>query len=115
MANLTRHERADLSEGMEPRQEHAKNQGAADPSLAHGLPEVPEGGIVEWGGLNLVDALNASLVAARPKPRGLLAVPAEVETIVAQEEARLLEEHGLPLLGEARQRLVNSLTLQYYY
>src|SRR4051794_1126505 len=70
---------------------------------------------LEWGGLNLVDALNASLVAARPKPRGLLAVPAEVETIVAKEEARLLEAHGIPLIGEARQRLVNSLTLQYFY
>jgi hypothetical protein len=69
----------------------------------------------ELGVFNLVDALNAPLVAARPKPRGLLAVPPEVDVVVAREEARLLEKHGIPLVGEARQQLVNSLTLQYYY
>jgi hypothetical protein len=69
----------------------------------------------ELGGFNLVDALNAPLVAAWPKPRGLLAVPPEVDAIVAREEARLHEKHGIPLVGEARQRLVDSLTLQYYY
>jgi len=69
----------------------------------------------ELGGFNLVDALNAPLVAARPKPRGLLSVPPEVEAVVAKEEARLMEKHGIPLIGEARQRLVDSLTLQFYY
>jgi hypothetical protein len=71
--------------------------------------------VTELGGLNLVDALNAPLVAARPKPRGLLAVPPEVEAVVAGEEARPPEKHGIPLVGEARQRLVDSLTLQYHY
>ncbi len=30
---------------------------------------------IELGGFHLVDELNAHLVAARPKPRGLLPVP----------------------------------------
>ena len=71
-------------------------------------------GDTELVGLNVVDALNAPLVAARPKPRGL-AVPPEVGVVVDREEARLREKHGIPLIGEARQRLVTSLTLQFYF
>ena len=70
---------------------------------------------IELGGLHLVDELNAPLVAARPKPRGLLPVPPEVEAAVAEDDSSLLKEHGIVPTSEDRQRLVNSLTLQYYY
>ena len=55
------------------------------------------------------------MVAARPKPRGLLPVPPEVEAAVADDDSSLLEEHGIVPTSEDRQRQVNSLTLQYYY
>ena len=64
---------------------------------------------------NLVDELNAPLVAARTKPRGLLPVPPEVEDVVAKDDSSLLKEHGIVPTSEDRQRQVNSLTLQYYY
>jgi hypothetical protein len=54
-------------------------------------------------------------VLTRPKPHGLIPIPPEVETIVAREEARLLKEHGIIPTAEARQRLADSLTLQYYF
>ena len=54
-------------------------------------------------------------VDSRPKPHGLLPLPPEVETIVLKEEARLLKEKGIVLTSEARRRLVDSLSLQYYF
>ena len=54
-------------------------------------------------------------MAARPKPLGLLPVPAEVEAIVAKEEARLAREHGILPTAEATQRMVDSLCLRYYF
>jgi hypothetical protein len=62
-----------------------------------------------------VDEQGQPVVMSRPKPRGLLPVPPEVEAIVAKEEARLLNEHGIVPTPEARQRMVDSLTLQYYF
>jgi hypothetical protein len=50
-----------------------------------------------------------------PKPRGLLPVPPEVEEVVACEEACLAREHGIVLAPEARRRMLDDLTLQYYY
>lgn len=50
-----------------------------------------------------------------PKPRGLLPVPQEIEETVAREEARVLREQGVVIAPEARQRMLNDLTLQYYY
>jgi hypothetical protein len=70
---------------------------------------------IELGGFHLVDELNAPWVAARPKPRGLLPVPPEVEATVAEEDASLLKEHGIVPTSEDWQRQVNALTLQYYY
>jgi hypothetical protein len=70
---------------------------------------------IELGAFHLADALNAPLVAARPKPRGLLPVPPEVEAAVAEEDVWLRKEHGIVPTAEDRQRQVNSLTLQYYY
>ena len=54
-------------------------------------------------------------VNSRPKPHGLLPLPAEVEIIALKEEARLLKEKGIVLTSEARRRLVDSLSLQYYF
>ena len=50
-----------------------------------------------------------------PKPRGLLPVPPEIEETVAREEARFIREHGTGFSPEARRRILNDLTLQYYY
>jgi hypothetical protein len=50
-----------------------------------------------------------------PKPRGLLAVPPEVGQQVADFEARFIREHGAPMAPEARQRILDDWTLNYYY
>lgn len=71
--------------------------------------------MIELAGFHLVDELNSALVAARPKPRGLLPVPIEVEAAVAEHDSSLLKKHGIVPTSEDRQRQVNSLTLQYYY
>jgi hypothetical protein len=70
---------------------------------------------IDVGGFDLVQALNADLVTARPKPKGLLPVPPEVEAVIAKEEARLLYEKGVVPTPAARRRMLDSLTLQYYY
>jgi hypothetical protein len=70
---------------------------------------------IELGGFDVVQALNSPLVAARPKPKGLLPVPPEVEDILAGEDARLLKEHGIVSTAEDHQRQQDSLTLQYYF
>ena len=43
---------------------------------------------IELGGFHLVDEFNSPLVAGRPKPRGLLPVPPEVEAAVAEDDYR---------------------------
>jgi hypothetical protein len=50
-----------------------------------------------------------------PKPRGLLPVPPEVAEWVAREEARILREHGIQIAPEARKRMLDDWTLNYYY
>ena len=62
-----------------------------------------------------VDEQGVPVVMSRPKPRGLLPIPGEVTEIIAKEEARLLNAHGIVPTPEARQRMVDSFTLQYYY
>jgi hypothetical protein len=64
------------------------------------------------------DILDLSLAAHDPnipKPRGLLPVPAQVAEQVADEEARCLQEFGVPLPPELKQRLLDEWTLRYYY
>jgi hypothetical protein len=95
--DLTHAQEAGIREGMDSSQQHT----SAD--------------TIELGGYHLVDELNAPLVAARPKPRGLLPVPPEVEAAVAEDDSSLLKKHGIVPTSEDRQRHVNSLTLQYYY
>jgi len=80
--------------------------------------ERPQGTVprsIDLGSFDLVQVLNAPSVAARPKPKGILPVPPEVETLVAREDARLLKEHGIVSTEEDRRRQVDSLTLQYYF
>src|SRR5271168_2915495 len=50
-----------------------------------------------------------------PKPRGLLPVPHEIEDTVAREEARIARENGIVIPPEARRRMLDDLTIQYYY
>jgi len=50
-----------------------------------------------------------------PKPRGLLPIPPEVAESAAQEEARIAREHGIQIAPEARQKMLDDWTLNYYY
>jgi hypothetical protein len=50
-----------------------------------------------------------------PKPRGLLPVPQVIEETVAREEARIARENGIVIAPEARRRMLDDLTIQYYY
>jgi hypothetical protein len=50
-----------------------------------------------------------------PKPRGLLAVPTEVEEQVASSEARIARDKGIQIAPELRRRLLDDWTLRYYY
>jgi hypothetical protein len=50
-----------------------------------------------------------------PKPRGLLPVPAWAKETVSSEEAQLALDHGIAMAAEAKQRILDDLTLQYYY
>lgn len=96
-ADLTRSEEAEMSEARDLSAQCTKSE------------------TIELGGFHLVDELNAPFVADRPKPRGLLRVPPEVEAAVALDDSSLFERHGIIPTTEDRQRQVNSLTLQYYY
>ena len=48
-------------------------------------------------------------------PHGLVAPPERVREIVAQEEERLSRESRIAPSPEARQRLTDDLTLQFYF
>jgi len=66
-------------------------------------------------------AQNAPLLQAETPgppaglPHGLVAPPERVRQIVVQEEERLLRERRIVPTPEARRRLVDDLTLQYYF
>jgi hypothetical protein len=62
-----------------------------------------------------VNEQGEPIVLTRPKPHGLIPIPPEVEAVVAREETRLLNDHGITPTPEAKQRMVASLTLQYYF
>ncbi len=50
-----------------------------------------------------------------PKPRGLLPVPAELVEVVAQDAARIARDYNVHATQEAKQKMLDDLTLQYYY
>jgi len=64
---------------------------------------------------DLVDLNNPRHDPSLPRPRGLLPVPREVEEAVASSEARITREHGFIIAPEARKRMRDDWTLQYYY
>ena len=99
----------DKPQRMGPEQERSQGESKQ--------PKVPEVESIDLGGGDFIeiDEQGVPLVMSRPKPRGLLPVPAEVEAIIAKEEARLLSEKGIVPTPEARHRMVDSFTLQYYY
>ena len=70
---------------------------------------------IDLGGFPFLDELNPPVVAARPKPRGLLPVPPEVEAAIAEDDASLWEKYKIVPTAEERRRQIDSLTLQYYY
>ena len=63
----------------------------------------------------LIDLTAPAYDPETPKPRGLLPVPPEIEAIVAREEARIAQQHGVRIAPEARKRMTDDLTLQYYH
>ena len=108
MHGLTMSSQTDTPDLMNPEEERHRDESLTEPRLDE----------VEFGlgkDFREVDDHGEPLVLARPKPHGLIPIPPEVETVVAREEARLLKEHGIIPTVEARQRLVDSLTLQYYF
>ncbi len=50
-----------------------------------------------------------------PKPRGLLPVPPELEEVVARDAAQVARDYGVIATPEAKQKMLDDLTLQYYY
>src|SRR5262249_7421018 len=50
-----------------------------------------------------------------PKPRGLIPVPPVIAELVTEDEARFIEKHGPPWTDEARPRILDGATLNYYY
>jgi hypothetical protein len=93
---------------MNPEQEHDRTELRTKPSV----DQLELGFGKEF---REVDEQGVPVVMARPKPRGFLPIPCEVEQVIAKVEARLLNEHGIVPTPEARQRMVDSFTLQYYY
>ncbi|HVS35548.1 MAG TPA: hypothetical protein VMS17_08200 [Gemmataceae bacterium] len=65
--------------------------------------------------------LNAPSLRGQPPmrpaelPHGPVAPPQRVLEIVAQQEERLLRESGIVPAAEARRRLIDDLTLQYFF
>jgi hypothetical protein len=53
--------------------------------------------------------------ATPPSPRGLLPVPPTVAEQVELEALRADKEHGIKLTAEAKQRMLNQGTLDWFY
>jgi hypothetical protein len=53
--------------------------------------------------------------ATLPKPRGLLPVPPEVVGHVEQEALRAVKGHGFTLTDDAKRRMLNEGTLDWFY
>jgi len=61
---------------------------------------------------DLIDLTLPAHDPSFPKPRGLLAVPPEVEEQVASMEARIRREKGIQIAPEARQWMLDDWTLR---
>lgn len=110
---LPRGEVCDDPQDMEPKQTHATEPQGVEGSL----PEVPQDESIRVGGPGFieVDEKGVPLVMSRPKPLGVLPVPAEVNTIIAKEKARLWNDKHIVPTPEALERMTDLFTLQYYY
>jgi hypothetical protein len=64
---------------------------------------------------SLVDQEQAARGTPPSEWRGLLPVPSAVSEHVAQEALRAQKEHGFALTDEAKQRMLNQGTLDWYY
>src|SRR5262245_47556208 len=62
-----------------------------------------------------IDLGHSSHDITVPKPRGMLPVPTAVAEFVSQEQARIQAQHGVKLTEEARQRVLNDQTLDWFY
>src|SRR5262249_50332074 len=94
--DLTSPARSDRRGDVDPEPEKEKE--AEQPGEGPGLEGIELG----FGkGFREVDERGEPLVMSRPKPRGVLPVPPEVEAVVAREEARLWEKHGIVPTPEA--------------
>jgi hypothetical protein len=61
-----------------------------------------------------IELTHPAYDATAPRPRGLLPVPPAVRELVAREEARVRQQHGVTLTAEAHRRLLNDQTLDWY-
>jgi hypothetical protein len=64
---------------------------------------------------SFIDSQHPSFGAMPSAPRGLLPVPPEVAEHVEQETLRAQQEHGFCLTAEAKQRMLNQGTLDWFY
>jgi hypothetical protein len=67
-----------------------------------------------------IDHTAPSLQGPFPKlpqdlPHGIISPPPRVFEIVAREEERLAREQNLTITDQARQQMIEQLTLQYYF
>ncbi len=108
MRGLTMRRQTDPPDLMSPHQERVRNDSQTEPRL----DEVELGIDKDY---REVDEQAEPIVLTRLKPHGLIPVPPEVDAVVVREQARLLQEHGIIPTLEATQRMVDSLTLQYYF
>lgn len=95
--------------------EHGKQPSSASP-LGSGPPELEQAGFGLAGSDGSSTEVGKPIicetpVTSRPKPRGLLPVPPEVRELAAQK----LDKIRVIPTDQAVRRVIDSLTLQYYY
>jgi hypothetical protein len=64
---------------------------------------------------SFIDSQHPASGATPAAPRGLLPVPPEVAEHVEQENLRARREHGFSLTAEAKQRMLNQGSLDWFY
>ncbi len=103
---LTMSRQTDPPDLMNPEQELAQRELQAEAKIDEVEPGI-------GNDFREIDEQGEPVMLMRPTPHGLLPIPPVVEALVAREEVRLLRDYGITPTPEARQRMVDSLTLQY--